>query len=67
VLGILSMLCFGIFAGIPAIILGQMAKSEIDEGRGQGRGMAQWGFGLGIASVVLSVIGIIVIIATSGS
>jgi hypothetical protein len=44
-----------------------MAKREIDEGRGQGRGMAQAGFILGIISVAITVVAIIAVIATSGS
>jgi hypothetical protein len=63
VLGILSILCFGIFAGIPAIILGQMAKREISEGKGQGAGMAQAGFILGIVSAAITVLVIIIVVA----
>ena len=65
VLGIISVLCCGLLAGIPAIILGNMAKKEIDAGQGSGRGMAQAGFILGIISVALSVLW--VILALSGA
>lgn len=61
VLGILSIICCGFIAGIPAIILGNQAKGEIDASGGAqgGRGMAQAGFILGIIGCVLSVIGLI--------
>jgi putative exporter of polyketide antibiotics len=56
VLGILGLICCGFFAGIPAIILGNMAKKEIDAGNGTGRGMAQAGFILGIIAVALGIL-----------
>lgn len=61
VLGILSIIPCGLFAGIPAVILGNMAKNEIDASGGvqSGRGMAVAGFVLGIIGVVLSVLGFI--------
>lgn len=68
ILGILGLVCCGLFAGIPAIILGHMAKKEIDTAPGQtGRGMAQAGFIMGIISVVLSIVGIIVYVAIIGA
>ena len=61
VLGILSLVCCGLFAGIPAIILGKQAQKEIDASGGlqTGRGMATAGFVLGIISIVFSIIYII--------
>lgn len=61
VLGILSIPCCSIFAGIPAIILGKMAQGEIDGSGGtqSGRGMATAGFVLGIVSIVLFILNII--------
>lgn len=57
ILGILSLVCCGLFTAIPAIILGHLAKKEIDATPGQsGRGMAQAGFILGIIGVVLSIV-----------
>jgi hypothetical protein len=57
ILGILSLVCCGLFTGIPAIILGNMGKKEIDLAPGQtGRGMAQAGFIMGIIGTVLSVV-----------
>lgn len=61
VLGIVSILCCGLFTGIPAIILGRSAMTEIDAnpGRWQGRGTLKAGFICGIIGTVLSVLGII--------
>lgn len=61
VLGILSILCCGIVAGIPALILGRSAKAEIDASGGAqtGRGLAQAGFILGIISIVWTIVAII--------
>lgn len=71
VLGILGLICCGFFAGIPAIILGNMAKNEIDAGKGTGRGMAQAGFILGIIAVALGVLWLILwatdVVDVSGS
>ena len=60
VLGLLSMTCMGLFAGIPAIVLGAMSRKEIDRSRGAltGSGMAAGGivtglFGTGFSMVVL--------------
>jgi len=59
VLGILSLVCFGLLAGIPAIILGNNGKKAAAQGLATNRGMAQAGFVLGIIGTVLSLIGII--------
>ena len=59
VLGILGLLCCGFFTGIPAVILGNMAKKEIESGTGTGRGLAQAGFILGIIAIALGVLGVI--------
>jgi hypothetical protein len=63
--GILSIVCCGIFAGVPALILGNSAKKEIAASGGSqtGAGMAQAGFILGIISVVLTVIYVILVVA----
>jgi type II secretory pathway pseudopilin PulG len=52
VLGILSLLCLSIFAGIPAIILGHMSKANIRRsmGRLKGDGMATAGLVMGYIS-----------------
>lgn len=61
VTGILSLVCCGLLAGVPALILGNMAKKEIDGSGGAqtGRGMAQAGFVLGLIATVLSVLYIV--------
>jgi len=60
VLGLLSMTCMGFFAGIPAIVLGAMARKDIDRAQGlrTGSGIAAAGvvtglFGTGISLVAL--------------
>lgn len=60
VLGLLSMTCMGLFAGIPAIVLGAMSRKEIDRSQGMlaGRGIAAGGivtglFGTGLSLVIL--------------
>ncbi len=63
VLGILSLVCCSVVTGIPALILGQMAKKEIDGSGGAqtGRGMATAGVILGIISIVFLVIYLILL------
>jgi type IV pilus assembly protein PilA len=63
ILGILSVTCLGLLAGIPAIILGHMSKSSIAKsmGRLKGDGLAMAGLIMGYISV--AVIPIILIIA----
>lgn len=63
VLGILSMTCFGFFAGIPAVILGHISRSNIKKSMGKlkGDGMALAGLIMGYISV--AVIPFILIIA----
>lgn len=70
VLGILSIVCCGIFTGIPAFIMGKKALAEIDASGGTigGRGMVQAGWICSIVGMVLFVIGLIVQVALlSGS
>lgn len=61
VLGILSYITCGIFAAIPAWIMGKKELSEIDAGRSpeNGRTMAKIGMWLGIVNVILSILGLI--------
>jgi hypothetical protein len=58
VLGILSLTCFGILAGIPAIVLGHMAKSKIRQsgGRMGGDGKATAGLIMGYVSLAFSLL-----------
>jgi putative exporter of polyketide antibiotics len=65
ILGIVGLVCCGIFTGIPALILGNSAKKEIAASGGTqtGAGMAQAGVILGIIASVLFVIGILLLAA----
>jgi type II secretory pathway pseudopilin PulG len=58
VFGILSILCFGILAGIPAIILGHISRKNIERSMGRlgGGGMAMAGLIMGYCSVLLSLL-----------
>lgn len=58
VLGILGLVCCGIFTAIPALILGNMARKEVvaNDGAQAGRGMAIAGIILGIVGIVLSLL-----------
>ncbi len=59
VLGILGLVCCGIFTGIPAMILASKAKKENAVTGQGGTGMATAGFVLGIVSIAFSILGII--------
>ena len=61
VLGILSLVCLGILAGIPAIILGNQAKKEL-AGTGAPTGMATAGVVMGWISVAWTAIAVILLI-----
>ena len=76
VLGIMSLVCLGFLAGIPAIILGKMELKAIDQGQSpeSNRNLAKIGFILGLIGTILTClvslayVGIIVFaIMTSGS
>jgi small-conductance mechanosensitive channel len=75
VLGILSIICCGFLAGIPAIFLGRAELKAIDEGRSpeQNRNLAKIGYILGIVGTILSIlatlayIGIIVLAIITGN
>ena len=58
VLGILGLLCCGIFTAVPALIVGILANKEIGASGGAqaGRGMAIAGIVLGIAGIILSLL-----------
>ena len=57
VLGILSFLCLGLFAGIPAIITGHLGQQASTQGLANNRGMATAGLVLGIIGTAFSLIG----------
>lgn len=73
VLGILSVTCLGLIAGIPAVILGNIAKKKIAASGGliRGSGLATAGLVMGWVSIGLSAVfillAIIGAIAGSGS
>jgi hypothetical protein len=58
VLGVLSLPCFSILTGIPAVICGHIAKSRINAsgGRLTGSGLALAGLITGYLSIVLSIV-----------
>lgn len=64
ILGILGFVCCGVFAAIPALVLGSQAKSEIAASGGVqgGAGMAQAGFILGLIGTILGTLGLIVLV-----
>lgn len=65
ILGILGLVCCGLFAGIPAVILGSSAGKEIAASGGAqtGEGMAKAGLILGWVAVGLSVLGLVLVLS----
>ncbi|WP_181445439.1 DUF4190 domain-containing protein [Flexivirga caeni] len=65
VLGILSLVCCGLFTGIPAIIMGRQAMQEIDASGGAigGRGKVKAGFICGIIGTAWTVVVVIIRLA----
>ncbi|WP_084103946.1 DUF4190 domain-containing protein [Demequina sp. NBRC 110056] len=57
VLGILSIVCCGLLAGIPAIILGKKSKEAGEQGLATNGNIGNVGFILGIIGSILSVLG----------
>ncbi|HMQ69898.1 MAG TPA: DUF4190 domain-containing protein [Ignavibacteria bacterium] len=64
VLGILSYIACGIFASIPAWIVGKKELNEINAGRSPeaGRTLANIGMWLGIINVILFILGMIFVV-----
>src|SRR5690349_3622631 len=62
VLGILSLVCFGLLSGIPAIICGKIGRTKIRNSAGTltGSGLATAGIITGALGTVFSIIGIAV-------
>ena len=56
VLGILGFLCLGAIGSVLAIIFGKIGMNKADQGLANNKSMAQWGFWLGIAGLVLTVV-----------
>lgn len=71
VLGILSLVCCGLVAGVPAIILGNMSKKAGAEGTATNGNLGNVGFILGIVGTALTTIGwilwFVLVVATSNS
>jgi hypothetical protein len=72
-LAIASLVCgmcqlfLGIFSGIPAIVLGHVARRQIRETGEQGAGLALTGLILGYVGIALTVLFVILIIALIGT
>ena len=65
-LGIASLVCCGIFTGIPAIILGYLGMQAANEGRASNKGMAIAGLIMGSLSAVGSIIYIVFVVSPGG-
>lgn len=59
VLGILGIVCCGIFTAVPAIFVGQASKKAAAQGLATNGTLGQVGFILGIVGVALSLLGIL--------
>ena len=55
-LGLASLVCCGLFTGIPAIILGYLGMQAAKEGRASNKGMAIAGLIMGSLSIVWTII-----------
>lgn len=67
ILGIVSLVCCGLFAGIPAVILGNKSKQAVAAGLANNGSMATAGIIMGWISIAFSIIGLIVQAATGFS
>lgn len=67
VLGLMSMTCMGLFAGIPAIVIGAMARKEIDRSQGAltGRGIAAGGIVTGLFGTGLSLVALLMVLGNT--
>lgn len=65
VLGISSYVLLGFIGAILAIVLGVMARKEIDRSDGmlEGRAMATWGLWLGIVNIIIGLFVLLVLLA----
>ena len=67
VLGIVALLCCGLIAGIPAVILGNKSKQAVAAGLANNASMATAGIVMGWISIVFSVIALIIQLTTGFS
>lgn len=67
VLGIVSILCCGLLAGVPAIILGQNSKKAQAQGLATNGNLGNVGFILGIIGSVLGTVGAIYNVSRLGN
>ena len=66
VLGIVSFVCCGLFAGIPAIILGMQSRTAARLGQANNGGMGTAGVVLGWISVASTILGLLWLFAFGG-
>jgi Domain of unknown function (DUF4190) len=67
ILGIVSLLCCGIFAAVPAVILGLQARKKVEAGTANNGGMATAGIILGALGIVFTIIGFAIFAANGFS
>jgi hypothetical protein len=67
VLGLLSLACLGFFAGVPAIVLGALARRDIDRSQGMigGRGLAAGGIVAGLFGTGISLVASVFVLASA--
>lgn len=63
VLGILSIVCCGLFTGIPAIFVGRASEKAQAEGLANNGNLGKIGFILGIIGTALSLVGVVLAFA----
>lgn len=67
VMGILQFVCLGPIGTVLAIIFGRMGMKRVERGEADNGGLAKAGFWLGIVGLILSVIAVIVVVATGAT
>jgi hypothetical protein len=69
VLGLLSLVCFGLLAGIPGIVVSASARRRIrqSQGRLSGGGLATAGLVLSIIGTVLTAVALVIIVIAAAT
>lgn len=67
VMGILQFVCLGPIGTVLAIIFGRMGMKRAERGEADNEGVAKAGFWLGIVGLILSVIAVVVVVATGAT